>query len=43
VEASRVVDAVEVVAHPEIVDVADAVEIVAQPEIVDVAWPMKNT
>jgi hypothetical protein len=40
VEASRVVDAVEVVAHPEIVD---AIEIVAQPEIVDVAWPMKNT
>ena len=36
-EAGRMVDAVEVIAQSEIVDVAGAVEIVTRPEIVDVA------
>ena len=36
-EAGRMVDAVEVIAQSEIVDVAGAVEVVARPEIVDVA------
>jgi hypothetical protein len=31
------VDAFELIARPEIIDVADAVEVIAWPEIVDVA------